>query len=287
MVFPDDAQWRRTLERTMGWAYYELDSYDKVRYRSWGTEELLVQCVRRFLPWVRNIIIILATDSQKRPWMDNYLGVRVVYHKDFIPQKYLPTFNSRAIEMFLHRIQGLSRYFLYGNDDMFPLSPLQQDDFFRNGLPCQQYKEKLFQNDPNLFHIACRIGLNVVAKDFGMHYTKTWLKNGHGIVPILMDTCCRLWKDHKKEIEASITPFRETCNFNQYIYGWWQHFAHRYVPHTPPRQYLSVKKASVEDMVQAILEPNCGVVCLNDNEEKDDTTPYAKAVREAIEKKLR
>ena len=285
MVFPEDPEWRKTLYKAMGWRYDELDSNDTVRYRSWGTEELLVQCVRKYMPWVRDIIILLATESQRQPWMDKY-GVRVVYHKDFIPAKFLPTFNSGGIEMFLHRIQGLSERFLYGNDDMFPLSPLPETDFFRDGLPCQQYKEVPFPSKPNIFYLFCRKGLNFVARDFGKRYTSTWLKNGHAIAPILMDACCRLWMEHRKEIEASVTPFREPCNMNQYIYGWWQHFTGRYVSHTPPRRYLTVAKVGVEEMVQAVLEEDCGIVCLNDNEAVEDITPYAEAVREAIKRKL-
>jgi hypothetical protein len=46
--------------------------------------------------------------------------------------------------MFLHRIPGLSERFIYGNDDMFPLSQLEPEDFFRGrnadmegrALPC-------------------------------------------------------------------------------------------------------------------------------------------------------
>ena len=39
--------------------------------------------------------------------------------KQFIPNNFLPTFNSCTIEMFIGNIKGLSEYFIYGNDDMF------------------------------------------------------------------------------------------------------------------------------------------------------------------------
>ena len=59
-----------------------------------------------------------------------------VDHSDFIPQDYLPTFNSNVIELCLNRINDLSEQFILFNDDMFILRPMEQDEFFKNGLPC-------------------------------------------------------------------------------------------------------------------------------------------------------
>ena len=52
-----------------------------------------------------------------------------------ISQINLPVFNSRAIEINLHRIPGLAEQFVYFNDDMFITKPVTKEDFFKNGLP--------------------------------------------------------------------------------------------------------------------------------------------------------
>jgi hypothetical protein len=58
----------------------------------------------------------------------------MVSHADVFPDAaYLPTFNSNAIEMCLHRIPGLSRRFLYFNDDYFLGRRVQSSDFFLDG----------------------------------------------------------------------------------------------------------------------------------------------------------
>jgi len=277
MVFPDDQEWRRTHGMAGN------DAKTDVRYRTWGTEELLIRLVRRNMPWVRDIIILLAQDSQRQPWMAKY-GIKVVYHKEFIPERFLPTLNSRAIEMFLHKIPGLSERFLYGNDDVFPLSLTKEEDFFRDGKPCQLYKERPLPSDRNLFHAACMNGLNFVARDFGRHFTGTWLEGGHSIAAILLDTCRELWSEHGDEIEKSVTKCREVCNFNQYIYGWRQHLAGNYVPSVQKRRNINVKKNTVEEMVQAIRSG--GLVCINDNEAVQDITPYATAARREMERRL-
>lgn len=292
MVFPDDKEWQADLRRAGG----DMKGFNLPRYRSWGLEELLIRCVRKYMPWVRNIFILLARESQVQPWMGNMVSgerlavsgpkVRIVFHRDFIPEKYLPTFNSRAMEMFLHRIPGLSERFLYGNDDMIPLSPLAEEDFFFGEWPCQHMTLKDYPQDPNNFQMACMRGLNFVAGHWHQQFKTKWMKNGHSIAPYKRSTCLELWKDGKKEIEESITPFRNPKNFNQYIYAWYQHFSRKYIDHQPPHAYHSVKDL-LSDIIATIERPDCGIVCINDHEAVADITPYAEAIKQAIEKKLK
>ena len=284
MVFADDVEWQK-LHKKVGRRFDSRDPNENVRYRNWGTERLLIECVKKFMPWVRNIYILLAQESQKQAWMDK-LGVKVVYHREFIPEKFLPTFNSRGMEMFLKDIPGLSDTFIYGNDDMFPVKPLKEEDFFVDGKPCQRYTQKDFPLVPSQFHRACRNGLNFVAKEFGFEYQRKWLKNGHSIAPILKSSCEHLWQRGGKEIEASLTPYREECNFNQYIYGWYQHFTGNYVEHSPVRKYVNVKNG-IGDIIKALSEEDYQIVCVNDNEAVDDIEPFAKVVRLALEEKLK
>jgi hypothetical protein len=57
--------------------------------------------------------------------------IRIVYHHELFddPKSQLPTFNSLAIESVLHRIRGLSRHFLYMNNDVFVNSDVSLSDF--------------------------------------------------------------------------------------------------------------------------------------------------------------
>jgi len=74
--------------------------------------------------------IFIVTNGQSPSWMvnDSKGGnpiddrIELVFHDQIFPkplEKYLPTFSSIAIEANLHRIPGLSEYFLYLNDDVF------------------------------------------------------------------------------------------------------------------------------------------------------------------------
>lgn len=277
MVFPDDAQWRRDIE-VAGISHPERH----VRWRSWGTERHLIRLVKKNMPFVRNVYVLLARKSQKRDWMDEY-GVRVVYHKDFIPGRFLPLFNSRSIEMFLKDIPDLSENFLYGNDDMFPLSELSESDFFIDGKPCIKMDEKEYPEKPNNFQRACMCGLNFAAREFRAPFTDTWLKNGHSIAPILKSTCEHLWQVGGVDIIRSISKFREPYNFNQYIYSWWQYLSGNFVDKAPKRSYVSVHMP-VEDIEKVMLAKGQGIVCVNDNGCAGSHDEYASSVLTILEK---
>ncbi len=279
MVFPEDVLWQRDFKKCNS-SYID----EHVRWRSWGTERQLIRLVRKNMPWVNNIYVLLARKSQLQYWMNDE-KVRIVYHKDFIPERLLPLFNSCAIEMFLHKIPGLSECFIYGNDDMFPLAPLMEEDFFVNGKPCQKMTEEQYPEVPNIFEKSCMNGLNFVSKEFGKKFSKTWLKNGHSLAPIRKSTCDHLWKRGEDEIEMSVTSFRCERNFNQYIYAWWQHFAGEYVQKAPLRRYAGINKNSVEDIVWNIRQKD-SIVCVNDNSKAEDYKKYAEAVRKELNNAL-
>lgn len=104
------------------------------RYRDYGLLKNWFDRVWKFAPWVHQVFLV--TDNQAPDWAKKDKRIKVVNHSDFIPEKYLPTFNSSAIEMNLWRINDLSEHFVYFNDDMYISQPLKPQDFFSNrGLP--------------------------------------------------------------------------------------------------------------------------------------------------------
>jgi hypothetical protein len=278
MVFEDDALWQKDYQSQMHVLGYRTG--ENVRYRSWRTEELLVRCVKKFMSFVRTLYIILARESQKRPWMDDK-GIKVVYHKDIVPQRFLPCFNSCTIEMFLPYIDGLSEHFIYSNDDMFPVSPLSVSNFFVDGKPVQHLSEKHFPAKPNTFHNKCKRQQEMVAKVFDQSLGDRWLHNGHGLAPLLKSACMEVRKRFDKEVTDGITPYRSETSYNQYLYVLWQHFTGKYVDGRVQSVYLSVKN-DVEHILNTICS-SCGVVCVNDNECVNNISEYALSVRRALE----
>lgn len=284
MVFPDDKKWQYGLQVARGMMCSTRDATTNVRYRTWGTERLLVQCVKHYMPWVNDIIILLARPSQIQPWMKQE-DVRVVLHQDFMPKWALPTFNSSAIEVFLPFIPQLSDHFIYGNDDLFPLCKLGEDTFFRDGLPCQHHNEVPYSASPTNFERMAQNGLNFVAEEFGIKYTTTWLKGGHSLSPIVKQSGEHLWERGADRIKASVSAFRKASNFNQYIFSFYQHLSGQYVDYVPQRKYVSTR--NTPEQIREVIKTYQGILCVNDNEVANDITRYAEAVRDEVSARLR
>ena len=135
-VFPyvDDSDdiWYSEYEKYYSGCYEGDKANGMARYKTYDLLKYKFRCIEKNMPWVRNIYMIVACPSQVPQWLDTS-KVKIVYHKDIIPEELLPTFNSTTIEMFLHNIEGLSEYFLYGNDDLYPTGKVTPNMFFRNG----------------------------------------------------------------------------------------------------------------------------------------------------------
>ena len=99
-------------------------------YRDYGVIRYSARSVAKFMPWVRNIVIV--TNGQVPNWVDTTSPrLCIVTHKEiFQNQKNLPTFNSNAIEANLRNIPGIAPCFLYLNDDMFLGAPIPKNLFF-------------------------------------------------------------------------------------------------------------------------------------------------------------
>ena len=99
-------------------------------YRDYGVIRYSARSVAKFMPWVRNIIIV--TNGQVPNWVDTSSPrLRIVTHDQIFENKNdLPTFNSNAIEANLRNIPDVAPCFLYLNDDMFLGAPVSKDTFF-------------------------------------------------------------------------------------------------------------------------------------------------------------
>ena len=123
MVFDGDIKWRQDYLQKLC-SLYDRDRH-RSEWRSMRNEELLIRCIRTFMPFVGTIIILLARESQWQAWMKQK-GIRVVYHREFIPAQYLPTFSTERIREYVKDIPGLSEDYILADRFILPLSPLDE-----------------------------------------------------------------------------------------------------------------------------------------------------------------
>lgn len=104
------------------------------RYRDLGTFEYWFKLMEKNASFFRKIFLV--TDKQVPDFIIQDKRVVIVDHENFIPKKYLPTFNTNVIEMSLGLLTDLSEHFVLFNDDMFLIKPVSRSFFFtKNGVP--------------------------------------------------------------------------------------------------------------------------------------------------------
>lgn len=104
----------------------------QARYREMGLLRYWFRGVEKFAPWVNRIHFV--TCGQIPTWLNTeHPKIHLVNHTDYMPNEFLPTFNSNAIELGMHRINGLSERFVYFNDDVFLIAPVESTFFFEKG----------------------------------------------------------------------------------------------------------------------------------------------------------
>ena len=87
------------------------------RFRDWGLMKYWFRGIEKFAPWVNHVYFI--TWGHVPEWLNlEHEKLSIIKHSDYIPDEYLPTFNSNVIELNLHRIPQLSEHFVLFNDDM-------------------------------------------------------------------------------------------------------------------------------------------------------------------------
>ena len=115
-------------------AFTNQDIDGDQRYRDYGTLHFWFRMIEKHAPWVNNVYLI--TNGQKPDWLNlEHPKLKLITHREFMPEAYLPSYNSSAIELNIHRIEGLSEHFIYFNDDMFMIKDTQPSDFYKNGQP--------------------------------------------------------------------------------------------------------------------------------------------------------
>ncbi|XP_072047226.1 N-acetylglucosamine-1-phosphotransferase subunits alpha/beta-like [Amphiura filiformis] len=89
-----------------------------------------LRSLEKHAPWIRHVYIV--TNGQIPSWLNlDNPRMTLVSHSEIFPNKtHLPSFSSPAIESHLHRIPGLSKKFIYLNDDTMFGKEVWPDDFY-------------------------------------------------------------------------------------------------------------------------------------------------------------
>lgn len=265
------------------------------RYRDWETLPFWFRGVEKFAPWVNHVYFV--NDHQIPKWMNTQNPkLTVVDHTDYIPKKYLPTFSSHPIELNIHRIPELSENFVYFNDDVFLVKPVEPELFFKDGIPCDDaILSPIILDGMIEAGKVCANMMNVINKHFDKNtvinnsrgkwfhpcYGKQLLRtfclmpwhhlpgfyNDHLPQPFLKATFETVWQEEFELLdEVCSHRFRDySRDVNQWLMRYWQFCEGNFTPISPRRG--SCFNDVCDEALDTIKNQKKAIVCINDNEE--------------------
>ncbi len=292
------------------------DSNSANRYRDWDLLPYWFRGVEKFTPWVNKIHFVTWGHVPEFLNLNNP-KLNVVNHKDFIPEEYLPTFSSHAIELNIHRIPGLSEKFVYFNDDMFIVRPMDEKSFFDDGLPCTYGGEvpMAFKGDTGIWLHAAVNNMGVInshfnkkeqIKSFNKKYISKsyrWqdnirtlaleklfpdyffgFKNLHAPGAYLKKTFQEVWEAEKELLtKTSSHKFRSADDVNQWVMLWWQIASGSFSPYNTDNLVCSVNKSTVDYLCNAIKTQSNDMICVNDGAAEEDFLYLSEELKSAFQ----
>lgn len=203
-VDPNDPAWQAEKNKYTPGA---TDDVQLIRYQSWDNLHYWFRAVASYAPWVRKIHLV--TCGQVPAWLNTkHSKINLVNHTDYMPASALPTFNSNAIEMGIHKIPDLMEKFVLFNDDMFLTAPIQENYYFHNGVPVDMpglIKPPAKMGD-GLFASLLRNNAAVIATNFDNKKVLKKNKNGW-FNPLYGKAFLRtLWYMSSKEFPGFVIP---------------------------------------------------------------------------------
>lgn len=284
-----DPKWLKDRAKFLG-----EKNIDEARYRDWGLLKYWFRAIEQNAPWVRKIHFV--TYGHYPEWLNTKNPkLHIVKHEDFIDKKFLPTFNSCAIEMNLNKIPGLAEKFVYFNDDVFLNKLVKPKYFFKGDVPIdyapfgvpgaddymhycicvnnvtvlnKYFSKKQIRKNYLLKYINPKYGLMNIKSIMALPWNKiTGFDETHSFSPMLKTTIDKIWEFEKSRLEqTTASRTRNEKNVNQYLFKYWNFCRGNFVPKKKDIRVLNPLKDNHEaDLaIREIMKPKAVSLCLND-----------------------
>lgn len=320
-----DPEWRKTKD-----SFYAMESQcqpiatdivgddanSDCRYRELGFLRYLFRSIELYAPWVNKIYFI--TCGQSPDWLNReHPKLVCINHKEYIPNQYLPTFNSNTIELNVHRIKNLSERFVLFNDDMFLLQPVSPDFFFHGNDPILvsslRYPKSLGPNNWSrvAFNNYCLVNrsfdnkktiwknrnkwFNMSALGFTESFRNIlcyWANKsipvgnyGHLAEPHLKSTFSEVWANCYDYMDLTCRhKFRSDDQVNQWLLCAWNQAQGKFYPgHISKRgNRIRISPSNMNRICDSILGHAYPQLCLNDTSVNTDSVDCADRIISAF-----
>ena len=266
----------------------DIDCCDR-RFRDWNLLRYWFRGVERFAPWVRQIHFV--TCGHLPEWLNSgHAKLHIVKHSDFIPKQSLPTFNSNAIELYMHQIPGLAEQFVYFNDDVFLIDHVSSEGFFKDSLPCDQavLGAVLPQDEPvsniifnnikiinryfNKKDLTIRQWRKVLCFCYGKLLIRslclypfskhTGFYDPHLAIPLRKETFYTVWDNVKDELTDTCShKVRSSQDYSIWLMRYWQLASGEFKPYKMIGKYFEIGD---KELYSYVRKQKGKMVCCND-----------------------
>lgn len=307
----NDPQWQKTFAAHSGKIDNSKNEVSVARFRDHGLLKYWFRGVEKFTPWVRKIHFV--TCGQRPEWLNiNNPKLQLVDHKDYIPEKFLPVFNSSLIEIYLHKIPCLAEHFVYFNDDFFLINHTPPERFFTNGLAndiaafrmnfgfslwnkCLRNniriinrrfnKKEVLERDHDKWYNEIYGDKASLTRKLSFYNKFVTLRTPHNAQPYTKSIFKEVWDYAEEELTAmSYHKFRSPQDYTQELFRTWQICSSKFEPYNTYNDTkmfpLLFKTAKA---VEAIREQSYKLVCLNDSEYMTNVEEKMQAIRDAFD----
>lgn len=208
-------EYRKNVHNKCDW------SNNARRFRDWGILRYQLRSVSKYLPWINNIYILLSISETQIPtWLNTANSkIHIIYDWEFIPLEHLPVFNSNAIDLFIPNIKGLSEHYLYACDDYIITRSLKISDFFYDNGIFLKLENHTF--NPSVYSETIINSNNLINGNAQIIHTKHGYIMpycDHAIIPHIKSKNVEILHRYNKEINYSVSTFRESKNLTWLIY---------------------------------------------------------------------
>jgi hypothetical protein len=307
----NDPKWQKDFSAHSGRINNRKNEVTEARFRDHGQLKFWFRGIDKFAPWVRKIHFV--TCGQHPDWLNTaHPKLHLVSHEDYMPKQFLPCFNSNVLEIYMHRIPGLSEHFVYFNDDFFIINNLPEKRFFTDGLPNDiaafrlnfgfSVWNKCLRN--NIALINKRFDKNEVMKrDHDKWFTDIYGKRGrltkllkpynkfvtlrtpHNAQPYTKTTFEEVWEYAGKELtEMSTHRFRSPKDLTLELFRTWQICRSNFSPYNTygdTKMFPLVFKS--RQAIKAIQEQLYMLICINDSEYMTNYAQTMQNIRSSFE----
>lgn len=268
----NDLKWQRKKNKLNETSKGNFEDTDVARYEQIDELRYALRSIASYFKDFRKIFIV--TDEQIPWWLDtDNEKVVIIDHKDIFPNiNYLPVFNSHAIEANLHRIPGLSKKFIYLNDDIFLWKPMDKSKFFKaNGLSISRFENisnvhgKPSQHYPAWKNAALNVN-NKLEEKYGVRNYSYHLHCPHSLDK---DVYNDMWKEFYDELnQTSKSRFRSKEDYSpiSFLYHAFSFIKGHSIKEnlTEVGIYNTANSDHLDKLEKAIDNYNIDFVCIND-----------------------